>query len=83
MLWGGNFAAIRFLLDELAPLDVVFVRAAGAAFFFGLALLLTGRPVLAMPRRDGLRLAGIGLLGVTVVNLAVVHGQARLPAAPP
>jgi drug/metabolite transporter (DMT)-like permease len=81
MLWGGNFAALRFLLDELRPLDVVFLRGAGAAFFFALALLLTGRPRLAMPRRDLLRLIGIGLLGVTVVNLAVAYGQARLPAA--
>ena len=33
-----------------------------------------------MPRRDVLRLAGIGLIGVTILNLAVVYGQARLPA---
>ena len=64
----------------MAPLDVDFVRAAGAGFFFGLALVLTGRLVLPMPRRDMLRLAGIGLIGVTILNLAVVYGQARLPA---
>ena len=80
-MWGGNFSAIRYLLRELTPLDVVFVRAAGAAFFFGLVLLLTGRPLLAMPRRDRLRLIGIGILGVTIVNLAIVQGQARLTAA--
>ena len=80
-LWGGNFAALRVLLDELRPLDVVFVRGAGAALFFALALLLSGKPVLAMPRRDALRLALIGLIGVTILNLAVVYGQARLTAA--
>ena len=80
MLWGGNFTAIRFLLDDLAPIDVIVVRAVGAAFFFSLALLLTGHPRLPMPRRDLLRLIGIGILGVTVVNLAIVFGQARIPA---
>ncbi len=80
MIWGGNFAAIRVLLDELKPLDVVFVRSGGAALFFALALLLTGRPLLAMPRRDGLRLVLIGAIGVTVLGLAVVYGQARLSA---
>ena len=80
-LWGGNFAAMRSLLDELRPLDVVFVRGAGAAFFFALVLLATGRPGGAMPRRDAVRLVLIGVLGVTILNLAVVYGQARLTAA--
>lgn len=81
MLWGGNFAALRTLLDRVEPLDVVVIRGVGAAFFFALVLLLSGRPRLAMPRRDALRLVGIGLLGVTILNLAVVFGQARLSAA--
>jgi drug/metabolite transporter (DMT)-like permease len=81
MLWGGNFAALRFLLNDLAPLDVVFVRAVGAGCFFALALLLTGRLLVRLPRRDALTLAGIGLLGVTVLNLAATFGQARLPAS--
>ena len=81
MLWGGNFAAILFLLEELEPLDVIFVRGAGAAFFFGLTLLLFARPLVRPTRRDALAAVGIGVLGVTVVNVAVVFGQARLPAA--
>jgi drug/metabolite transporter (DMT)-like permease len=80
MLWGGNFAALHLLLDDLSPLDVIFVRGAGAAFFFTLALLLTGRPLLPMPRRDALRLVLIGVLGVTILNLAIIFGQARLTA---
>ena len=81
MIWGGNFAAMKFLLDRLAPLDVVFLRGAGAAGFFALALVLTGRPLLAMPRPDVVRLVTVGLIGVTVLNLAIVYGQSRLPAA--
>jgi len=81
VLWGGNFAAIRLLLDELEPLDVVFVRGVGAAVFFGVALVLTGRPWLGLDRRQVGRLAVIGVLGVTVVNVAVAFGQNRLPAS--
>jgi len=80
MLWGGNFAAIRMLLDDLAPLEVIFIRTIGAAFFFSLVLLATGRPRLSIPRRDIARLVGIGVLGVTVLNLAMIYGQSRIPA---
>lgn len=81
MLWGGNFAAIRFLLEELEPLDVVFVRGVGAALFFGVVLVATGRPWLGLSRRQVGRLAVIGVLGVTIVNVAVTFGQQRLPAS--
>ncbi len=80
MLWGGNFAAIRMLLDDLAPLEVIFIRTIGAAFFFSLVLLATGRPRISIPRRDLARLVGIGVLGVTVLNLAMIYGQSRIPA---
>ncbi|MDP9367712.1 MAG: DMT family transporter, partial [Chloroflexota bacterium] len=81
MLWGGNFAAIKWLLEDLEPLDVVFVRTVGAAFFFGLVLLLSGRPVIPLQRGDAARLVLIGVIGVTVLNLAVIFGQNLLPAA--
>ena len=81
VLWGGNFAAFQVLLDELTPIDVVFVRGVGAGLFFALALVLARQPLPRPGRRDTLRLIGVGLLGVTAVNLAAVYGQARLPAA--
>lgn len=81
MLWGGNFAAIKWLLEELEPLDVVFVRTVGAAFFFGLVLLLSGQPLIRLQQGDAARLVLIGVIGVTVLNLAVVFGQNLLPAA--
>lgn len=81
LLWGGNFAAIKILLRDLEPLDAVFVRGAGAAFFFFLALLATGHPRLRMSRGDWGRLVMIGVTGVTIVNMAVVFGQSMLPAS--
>ena len=79
-IWGGNSSAMRVLLRDLAPLDVVFLRAVGAIFFFLLALLLTGRAVLSMRRRDLVQMALIGLLGVTIFNLAMAFGINRLSA---
>ena len=81
MLWGGNFVAIKTMLRDLDPLDVVFVRGAGAAGFFILVLFLTGHPGLRMPRADWVRLVAIGLIGVTILNLAIVFGQSLLSAA--
>ena len=79
-IWGGNFSAMRFLLEDLTPLDVVWLRAVGAIVFFLLALLLTGRPIVAVRRGDIARLVVIGLSGVTIFNLAMAFGINRLPA---
>ncbi|CAA9567706.1 MAG: Permease of the drug/metabolite transporter (DMT) superfamily [uncultured Thermomicrobiales bacterium] len=81
MIWGGNFVAIKTMLRDLAPLDVAFVRGMGAAGFFILTLLLTGNPRLRMPRADWVRLVAVGLIGVTVLNVAIVFGQSLLSAA--
>lgn len=81
LLWGGNFAAIKILLRDLEPLDAVFIRGAGAAFFFALAVLATGHPRLHMSRADWARLVAIGVIGVTILNLAIVFGQSMLPAS--
>jgi drug/metabolite transporter (DMT)-like permease len=81
LLWGGNFAAIKLLLRDLEPLDAVFIRGAGAAIFFALALLATRHPRLRMPREDWIRLVAIGIIGVTILNLAVLFGQSMLPAS--
>jgi drug/metabolite transporter (DMT)-like permease len=81
ILWGGNFSAIKELLTTLDPLDVVFVRAAGALGFFVLYLALTGRPIIAMEPRDVLRLVLLGVVGITVMNLAMTFGQRLVPAA--
>ena len=82
-LWGGNIVAIKYLLGrgDVGPLDVVFVRTAGASLFFLAALALVGRPWPRFRRADIARLVAVGLVGVTVLNLAVVFGQDRLPAS--
>lgn len=81
IFWGGNFTAIKELLKTLEPLDVIFVRAAGALGFFLLYLLWSGKPWIAMQWQDRLRLVLLGLVGITAMNLAMVFGQELLPAA--
>src|SRR5215211_3488932 len=80
-LWGGNATAIKYLLRDLAPAEVMFLRCAAAAGFFALVLILTGRPLIPMGRGDALRLIGIGLLGVTVLNVAFVAGTDLVSAS--
>lgn len=80
LLWGGNATALKYLLRDLAPTELMFLRCAAAAGFFAVVLVLTGRPVIPIRRGDALRLVGIGLLGVTVVNVAFVVGTDLIPA---
>lgn len=81
VLWGGNFTAVKYLLGELEPLDVIFVRVVGAAATFVLLLAISGRVFIPMRRADAVRLVLIGVIGVTVMNLAMINGQNLIPAA--
>jgi drug/metabolite transporter (DMT)-like permease len=81
VIWGANFAAVRVLLNQVAPLDVLFLRLAGAAVLFAVLLFAKDRRLPAIGRRDMPALAAIGIFGVVVPNLAIVFGQARVPAA--
>jgi drug/metabolite transporter (DMT)-like permease len=81
ILWGGNFAAIKYLLRSLEPFDVMFLRAAGAVLFFSLFLAFTGRMLIPMERGDAVRVVLIGVIGIAVMNLAMINGQNLLPAA--
>jgi drug/metabolite transporter (DMT)-like permease len=81
IFWGGNFTAIKELLKTLQPFDVIFVRAAGAFLFFLCYLKWTGKMLIPLRRQDALRLVLLGVVGITVMNLAMVFGQRLLPAA--
>lgn len=80
-IWGGNFSAIKHLLDTLEPVDVMVLRVGGAAVIFALLLLAqrTGRKRV-LPA-DLLKMFVLGLIGITIMNLGFVNGQALIPAA--
>lgn len=81
LIWGVNFAAIKYLLRRLEPLDVAFVRTGGAALCFVVVLLASRRPIIALRRADLVRLILIGVVGISVMTMAMIWGQSLLPAA--
>jgi len=80
-IWGGTIPAIKYLLRTLEPADVLFLRVGGAALIFAGILSLQGRRALPKSRRDGIELLLFGVLGIALMNLAMINGQDMIPAA--
>lgn len=80
-IWGSNSSAIKYLLDDLRPADILAVRTGGGALIFALILVLqrSGRTRVAGP--DLVTLLLLGVLGITIVNTAFIYGQDLIPAA--
>jgi drug/metabolite transporter (DMT)-like permease len=77
--WASAFVAIRVAVRSFTPEEVAWLRFASAAVVLGLIALFTRMP---LPRaRDLPALAGLGLVGHALYNLALAWGQARVPAA--
>jgi drug/metabolite transporter (DMT)-like permease len=77
--WASAFVAIRVAVRSFAPEEVAWLRFGSAAVTLGLIALFTRMP---FPRaRDLPALAGLGLVGHALYNLALAWGQARVPAA--
>jgi drug/metabolite transporter (DMT)-like permease len=80
-IWGGTIPAIKYLLRTLEPNDVLLLRVGGAALIFTAILATQGRRAFPHSRRDTLSLLALGILGITVMNLALINGQTLIPAA--
>lgn len=80
VLWGGNFTALKHLLDALEPIDIVVIRCVGAALFYGLFLIATGKPVIPVGAPDARRMVFIGVLGISVMSVAMAFGLTQLNA---
>jgi len=77
--WASAFVAIRVAVRSFAPEEVAWLRFFSAAVVLGVVALFTR---MAFPRaRDLPALAGLGLVGHALYNLALAWGQARVPAA--
>lgn len=81
MLWGGNFTALKYLLNRLEPIDTLILRVGGATVFFAAILLLDRRARHRISGIDLLKFIGLGILGITINNLGFVYGQSLIPAA--
>lgn len=80
ILWGGNFTALKYLLDHLKPLDALIIRVGGAAVIFAIILLSKTQTRRMLPRTDLIKFMLLGFLGITIMNLAFVYGQSMIPA---
>jgi drug/metabolite transporter (DMT)-like permease len=80
IIWGGNFTAIKHLLDVLQPVDIVILRSVGAALFYLAFLVATGQVVIPVTGPDLRRMIMIGALGIPVMSLSTAYGLTRLDA---
>ncbi|MFC5530406.1 DMT family transporter [Cohnella yongneupensis] len=71
-IWGANFGVSRSAMETFDPVLFSFIRFGGAVPFFFLILKLKEGNV-GVSRRDMLALAGIGLVGVTGLEIAVMY----------
>lgn len=91
MAWGGTFVAIKYLVEEIGAIGVVFLRIVPASLCFALLLLVTVRPgagrgarwpgVPDYPRALWKKLLVIAICGGVVNNLALAYGQGYISAA--
>jgi drug/metabolite transporter (DMT)-like permease len=80
MIWGGNFTAIKHLLDVLHPVDIVILRSVGAALFYLAFLVATRQVVIPVTGPDLRRMIMIGALGIPIMSLSTAYGLTRLDA---
>ena len=78
VLWASVFAANRAVLPVLAPGHLVVLRFLIASGALALAALV--RPLPRPALRDLPAIAGLGLLGITIYQLALVYGQRTVTA---
>ncbi len=77
--WASAFVAIRVAVRSFSPDEVAFLRFAAAGVALGALAIARRMPLPAW--RDWPRLAGLGLVGHALYNLALARGQAQVPAA--
>jgi drug/metabolite transporter (DMT)-like permease len=91
MVWGGTFVAIKYLLDQLGAVGVVFLRIVPASLCFALVLVLTVAPsptnnvrtrgIPTFPPAVWKRLVIVAICGGVVNNVALAYGQGYISAA--
>lgn len=79
-LWGGNFTALKYLLGRVEPVDALVLRVGGAAVLFVAILLIDRTARRSIPGFDLIKFLLLGVVGITMVNVAFVYGQDMIPA---
>jgi len=73
IIWGVNFAFVKYALADFYPLSFTIVRFSLAALFLFLVMLVR-RESLALERRDLGAAVKLGIIGITLYNLLFMYG---------
>jgi drug/metabolite transporter (DMT)-like permease len=73
LVWGVNFAFVKFALTDFLPLSFTIVRFFVAALFLAGVMFVTGEPF-AIERRDRLAIVKLGFIGITLYNIFFMYG---------
>src|SRR5450759_3120092 len=73
VVWGVNFAFVKFALNEFTPLSFTIARFSLAALFL-VSIMLVNREPLTMDRRDISQVIWLGFIGITLYNILFMYG---------
>jgi drug/metabolite transporter (DMT)-like permease len=73
LVWGVNFAFVKFALTDFLPLSFTIVRFFSAALFLAGVMFVKGEPF-AIERRDRLAIVKLGFIGITLYNIFFMYG---------
>jgi drug/metabolite transporter (DMT)-like permease len=73
VVWGVNFAFVKYALADFSPLSFTILRFFIAALFL-VSLMLARRESLTLERRDIWPVIGLGFIGITLYNLFFMEG---------
>jgi len=73
VVWGVNFAFVKFALTDFLPLSFTIVRFFVAALFLAGVMFVT-RETFTIERRDRLAVVKLGFIGITLYNIFFMYG---------
>lgn len=80
IIWGVNFAFVKFALADFLPLSFTITRFILAAFFLFVVMLATGEP-LGLDRKDRMAVVKLGFVGITLYNIFFMYGLKHTSAS--
>ena len=73
LVWGVNFAIVKFALGDFSPLSFTITRFLLAALFLFCVMLISREPP-GIERKDRLAFVRLGLVGITFYNIFFMYG---------
>ncbi|MHB8844067.1 MAG: DMT family transporter [Nitrospirota bacterium] len=80
LVWGVNFAFVKFALADFLPLSFTVTRFILAALFLFCVMIATKEP-LGLDRKDRLAVIKLGFIGITLYNIFFMYGLKHTSAS--